>query len=214
MLCLLVITLGVWVGVAPTQALVKSGSKEIREEDDEHPLSLAEDEVERLQALLLKRGIHTNSDDGADPGIELVANLSPLKPTSRIDSGGKCSVRYRGIIVSSSEDLPSYAEANAVDFEVGAGELVASLRLEMGIGWIGQRRFLLEIWHHNSGPLKVTGEGEVLVDTDLEEESLLTDPFVVRGTPDGDGATYTVELRAGAAAVTGTLSKLRLYRLD
>ena len=116
-------------------------------------------------------------------------------------------------MVAASGDLTSYAEANSVDFEVGAGDLVASLRLETGIGWVGEHTFLLEIWHDSSGTLEVDGKSEILVQTGPEEESLLTDPFVVRGTPDGDSATYTIELRAGPVPVTGALGKFRLYRL-
>ena len=215
MLQLLVITFGMWVGVGPTQALVKSGSKEIRAEEGEHSLSLTQDEVERLQALLLKKGIRIDSGEDADPRIELVANLAPLTPTARIGSGGNCTVQYRGIVISAAADLASYAEANAVDFEVGAGDLVASLRLDMGIGWVGQRRYFLEIRHTDgSGPLEVTGKGELLAEAGMEEaESLLTEPFVISGTPDGDSSTYRIEIRGGPAAVTGTLGKIRLYRL-
>ena len=136
MLQLLVITLCMWVGSGsePTQALVKSGSKEVREEDGEHSLRLTKEEVERLKALLLKKGIRANSGEGTDSRIELVASLSPLKPTARIGSGGKCSVQYRGIVISSAVDLASYVETNAVDFEIGAGDLAASL----GLGeWTG-----------------------------------------------------------------------------
>ena len=46
-----------------------------------------------------------------------------------------------------------------------------------------------------------------------EAESLLTEPFVISGTADGDSSTYRIEIRGGPAAVTGTLCKIRLYRL-
>ncbi len=217
MLQLLVITLCMWVGSGsePTQALVKSGSKEVREEDGEHSLRLTQEEVERLKALLLKKGIRANSGEGTDSRIELVASLSPLKPTARIGSGGKCSVQYRGIVISSAVDLASYVETNAVDFEIGAGDLAASLGLEMGMDWVGQRRFFLEIWlAGGSGPLEVTDKGELLAEGGMEEAgSLLTDPFVVNGTPDADGSTYRIEIRAGPGAASGTLGEIRLYRL-
>ena len=162
----------------------------------------------------MKKGIHFNSGEDADPRIELVANLLPLTPTATIGSSGNCSVRYRGIVISAAADLASYAEANAVDFEVGTGRLVAALRLDMGIGWTGQRRYFLEIRHTDgSGPLEVTGNGELLAEAGMEEaKSLLTDPFVVGG-PDGDDSTHRIEIRAGPATAAGTLGEIRLYRL-
>ena len=204
------------VGLQPTLALVKSVTKEIREEEGErHSLRLAPDEVERLQALLLKRGILAGTGENADPGFELVASLSPLKPTAKFGSSGNFSVRYRGVVISAASDLPSYAEANAVDFLVGAGDLVASVQLEMGVGGADQRRLFLEIQHSDgSGQLVVTGKGVLLAEAGMEEaEALLTDPFLIYGTPDEEGSTYRIEIRAGAGPATGTLGGIRLYRL-
>ncbi len=203
------------VGSERVHALVKGGTKERREEAKKPSLLLSAEEMDRLQTLLLQRGIR-RPEQGGDVGfdIDLIALLAPLNPSAEISFGGRCAVKLRGIVVEAPTDLANYAEENAVNFEVGASGSIATIRIDTGLGWLGKREYFLELRVAGKGEVEVAVGNRLIASAKLtDEDTLLTDSFIIASTPENDNPTQVIEIRAGSNGSSGSLREIRLLQL-